>query len=295
MAEWPHWPLTQAPLKQALLKQALLKQAPLVIESFAGGLNHKTLLVQSADQKCVIKIFSDVASASTAIAAQKWAASLGLAPKILFADEVLNYLLMVYLPGQPIRPRKANAESISQLAIGLRFLHTSSLQGIDKTLGTFCLPEYCDHYLRGANLKTRTIHQALIPALELFMADNTAYCVCHNDLVTQNCYLSGKHALFIDWEFAQLNNPWFDIASIIYYWQLDATQTSALLSNYQPGWELQAEAPIFYAAQCSVLWLDILWHLNKYGADFCTQLQAKFSALYKLARKLGIELPDQLN
>ena len=100
-------------------------------------------------------------------------------------------------------------------------------------------------------------HQVLHSVLDYFSNDSTPWVFCHNDLVTANCLVQAERMKFIDWEFATLNNPWFDLAALAYYFELNDKQLDMLLRTY---WQCEPfRPPIFYAASCAVIWLDMLW------------------------------------
>src|SRR5690606_23928984 len=54
---------------------------------------------------------------------------------------------------------------------------------------------------------------------------------CHNDVVARNV-VAGPGLKLIDWEYACDNDPLFDLASLIGYHDLDASQVDAFLGAY---------------------------------------------------------------
>jgi len=72
-----------------------------------------------------------------------------------------------------------------------------------------------DHYLEDAPDSMISWHTLLTPLINEFCQDPTPLVFCHNDLVKENCLFDAQQAWLIDWEFAQLNNPWFDLGSIV--------------------------------------------------------------------------------
>ncbi len=55
---------------------------------------------------------------------------------------------------------------------------------------------------------------------------------CHNDLVPENMLLQDDRLFFIDWEYSGLNDPLFDIATIIEEAHLSKEAADFLLETY---------------------------------------------------------------
>jgi thiamine kinase-like enzyme len=262
---------------------------PKISSRFESGLNHRTLLIVSAGKQYVLKLFEP--PLPTAIAAQRWAAKRALAAKVVYAPNDGRYLLMEFLNGEELvssEPDVVNVRAIAELTRGL---HDETIDRTGIACGYFNYWAYCEQYLQQSESEIHKLHHSLKPALDIFTQDQTPLKFCHNDLVLSNCLLDDGNAVLLDWEFAQINNPWFDLASIIYYWQLNASQSRLFLAAYQCDLVAQHQQPIFYASQCAVLWLDILWHLDKFGSDHYSKLSKKIGHLEVLAQALE----DHLN
>ena len=236
-------------------------EKPTVIKQFTNGLNHHTYLLFSNDKKFVLKLFSQ--NASRAILAQEITSKKYLSPEILYVNENKDTIVMNYLSAET---NKDNA-SITSLAQTLKEVHSLPYSDIEADLGRFDVLAFIKQYKNEIG-KTDTLinnlDQQLTPVIDIYLNDPTPWRFCHNDLVKENCLISQNEntlkTLFIDWEYAQINNPWFDIASIIQYFKLNKKQTTQFIQNYQPSLAKQINSPIYSAAQCVVLWLDLLWH-----------------------------------
>lgn len=279
LSDWQQWPVTQAPQ---------------LIKKFNQGLNHRTYLIKSAETLFVLKYFAS--PQENAIEQQKQAFQLGIAPRIVFNSQDHQLVLMDY-----IAPHKQNkfGDDIA-IAQSLHRLHSnqrSSKQLPSNNTPTeqaFDLLGACDLYLVSCNDHIHNTHQQLKPTLMHFLNDGTAHCQCHNDLVIDNCLHDGEKALFIDWEYASTNSPWFDLASTIIYQNFDHLQTKRFLNAYHQNSRAMVNTPIFYSSQITVLWIDILWHLSKFGNQCWPKLNHKFVRLTKLANSLGIELNNPI-
>lgn len=232
LQDWRSWPV---------------QSKPAVLRQFDGGLNHQAWLVDVAGQKLVIKLFSE--SGHQAIETQQWAANLNLSPEIMFTDAAHSYAVMPYLAASP-EPGNTRA-----VAATLRKLHAQPPPPFS-TPGDFDLFSHCQDYLQESGRRAKRLHEEMQPILQQFVGNPTQPVYCHNDLVPENCLSDGERCLFIDWEFAALNNPWWDLASVIAYHRLDDTQASRFIYQYDEALSQHHWQPILLVAQCAVLWLE---------------------------------------
>lgn len=256
---------------------------PCVLQTFTAGQNHTTALVQADGQKWVVKLFSH--SFHPASTAQQWAAELGIAPTMEIIDQ--NVALMPYIESIPFY--RSTPNQLSQLAHALSRLHNTE----NSTLPRFDLLSFCAQYLQDCDTKTRQQHSDLLPALDLFINDATDWCACHNDLVQSNCLFTTQQVWLIDWEYAMHHNPWFDLAAILLYFELDTDSARRFLAAYRDDWSALTDSPIFYAAQIALLWGDLLWHMAKYGHDYRQQNPHRFAQLNRLSISLSESLATQ--
>lgn len=265
-----------------------LGEQPSLLKTFNSGQNHHTGLIQSLDRNYILKIFNH--SFAKAISTQQWASKIALAPLIIFAKD--NVAVFQYETNIWEQTKHIEKADLNKITAALTALHQQPFKELEH-LGRFNLLSFCDTYLTNTDALTHAWHQSLMPALKVFIDDPTPWCFCHNDLVKENCLIQKDRALFIDWEFAQSHNPWFDLAAIIYYFDLNQAQSIELLEHYQDGWGHKMQDPIFYAAQIAILWGDLLWNLSRSGMDYRVNNEYRFRQLRGLALKLEITLPNE--
>jgi len=56
--------------------------------------------------------------------------------------------------------------------------------------------------------------------------------LCHNDLNSKNCIFSDSGLKFIDWEFATMNDRYFDLASICVEFSLNSSEENYFMNLY---------------------------------------------------------------
>jgi thiamine kinase-like enzyme len=269
-------------LNQALSKWSDwgLAEKPSLVQIFEDGQNHHTGLIQAGDKKFVLKIFKH--SFNRTIEAEYWASERLISPRLYMAAN--NTALYEFIEDQGYNPKR-----LKDLARTLSHTHTN--RDDKKRVSEFDLIGFCDNYLVTAEAEIHQWHAALMPALLEFTQDQTPRTFCHNDLVVENCLFTTNSALIIDWEFAQSNNPWFDLGAIIYYFGLTKSQTEEFLACYLPGWENKVKQRILYTSQIAVLWCDLLWSMHVMGNEYQKRHADRFEQLRKLALSLDIRLP----
>ena len=251
---------------------------PILLNTFKQGQNHCTGLIEVVNKRFVLKVFQH--SYKRTINAERWANTLDLSPKIVYAAN--NIQILDYIDDQGF-----SEGTLPVLADAIQAMHSARYAPTTE----FDLLGFANEYLQQAGASTLAWHQQLLPILNDFIADLTPWVFCHNDLVVENCLFSSQgNAVIIDWEFAQPNNPWFDLAAVILYFKLNKTQAKKFLDNYQTGWSNKMGERIFISSQIAVLWLDLLWNLKQHGVSYRAKNQPRFLELMALAEQLGILL-----
>jgi thiamine kinase-like enzyme len=251
LEEWPSWGFEHPPRIMGELQQ---------------GLNHTVLRLEADSRHYVLKIFC--AANPCSIVVQRWAAGYALSPNVVYSAPHGGYFLMDYIEQSELNQATTNIDTkLSKIAATLAKLHSLDSSKLLSGQADFDLFEHCDSYIEDieGTLRSsmRNKHSVLLPTLERLVTDRTPKTLCHNDLVRENC-LFAKHALLlIDWDYAGLNNPWFDLASLIYYLELSDDHAQQLLTLYDPQFGIQVGRPIYWAALCAVVWLDVLWHTSR--------------------------------
>ena len=233
-----------------------------------GGLTNRTWKVSKDGRHGVLKI-DDAARQEpfnprlAEAEIQRRAAAAGLAPAVITAGETHYFTDFVdgTLWRRPCLDKPGNLELI---AAALKRVHALPLTGrtFDATIAArryVAALDTADERL--VTLATQTITSMRLPQ---------NLCCCHNDLVAENL-ITIPELMFLDWEYACDNDPFFDLATIVEHHELSDDQAVRLLDAYFDGngerWrpQLGAQQRLYLA----LLWL---WMASRPDSDE-TELQ----------------------
>jgi hypothetical protein len=169
--------------------------------------------------------------------ANEMAASLGIAPAVAGAG--LGWLVTRFLDRRPVDPGRLR-EDPAPVAAALRSFHGSGLQLPDRLE----VPELLERCARTVRECGRQLPEAyaLAHALTVRIAEAlpTADPVpSHNNLVTSSVLdlapgdaIGPPRIALVDWEYAAMGDPLFDLASLAVHYDFDAVAQGRLLAAY---------------------------------------------------------------
>ena len=198
-----------------------------------GGLTNRSWKVRKDDRRGVLKFDEAPRGAPFATRpeearVQRAAAAAGLAPRVLFANR--SVYLTEFVDGEIWTPRRVrDADSLQKLAVALRQLHVLPLSG-----RLFDAPAAARHYrsqIVGA--QDPAVIGRCVAIVERHSGPGNL-CCCHNDLVAANL-ISAPQLLFLDWEYACDNDPFFDLATVVEHHELSESLAGVLLDAYFDG------------------------------------------------------------
>ncbi len=249
-----------------------LEEKPALLQTFETGKSHFTGLISVGFERHVLKVFKH--SAHKAMNAQTWAADLGMAPKVIFQNDHIG--LMKYIEPSQLTP------PLGALAKQLALLHSQPHSFFEPVSLAPALNDYVDRLPDDI----RTLHRRYLPAINEFLNSSASVCVCHNDLVNENCLATNNGLVFIDWEYSGLQSPWFDLGAVILYQQFSPQQITDFLIAYGDR-HTRFDDRIVFSSQLTVLWTDLLWHLDQFGIDYQSTHSHRFEQLENLRQRLS--------
>ena len=161
----------------------------------------------------------------------------GFAAKPLHLDLAQGFMVCAYLEGK--HKKVLIRDDLTLFSKHLQTLHNLSLE------------------TEVLNLKTlfTTLNTEVEVAFKTIESFPTALVLCHNDLNPKNCIFLDKTLKFIDWEFAALNDCYFDLATVCVEFNLNTEDEVYFLETYfkMKDWEKEKlEAyKVIYKALCA--------------------------------------------
>ncbi|SFC53907.1 phosphotransferase [Pseudoalteromonas denitrificans] len=152
--------------------------------------------------------------------AQNELAKIGIAPKVYGFNPMTNAALFDYIAGET-----ASHISISSIVVPLVQLHQFPSDSACLNLST--------HFLLYQDLaEYKVFEQKINRVLALIEALPKNLGFCHNDLVMANIINNTNGFIMIDFEYAQNNDIFFDLAAVSSSYQLNKKQKLRLLKLY---------------------------------------------------------------
>ncbi|MFV8782346.1 phosphotransferase [Microbulbifer sp. SA54] len=209
---------------------------PRLIRALTGGLTNRSFLLQADGEKLVLRVNArnsralDLDRAAEAEALLR-ASAQGLCAPLVYIDPEYRYLLTRYIDGAPLDLR--HPQALLQIAELLRQVH--QLPPISARLD---MADKAEHYWQSVDQRTpffpalSQLHQLMQSLLQRNSSPET-HRLCHNDLLPDNLIVDNSGALHaIDWEYAAIGDPFFDLATVAQGYRLDQHQQQVLLAAY---------------------------------------------------------------
>jgi len=270
LSQWRHWRCGYPLLKQ-----------PVIVKPLTGGLSNHSILVEERAQ-FVVRI-DDVNPVALGLNRQaEWHAmqvanNHGVAPAPCYFNPDLGSLVSEYLPqDQTLRI------TLEDVAILLRSIHALPASHHRLDLG-----EKIQRYERKQRQAPARAHETLhkyrervLQEVQTLQTTAGQPALCHNDLLEANRIASNGKVYAIDWEYAAMGDPFYDIAVIVGGDELDADQGDVLLQAYLGRAASAAENLRLRQYCCIYRYLELAWYFTlDEPADIETSLDEKLRSL----------------
>ena len=219
LAQWQHWSDAPAALPRA-------------IEILTGGISNTSVRVEDGNNAWVVRLDGFDPRRLGLSRSAEWrainqAAALHLAPAPVYSNPELGILVCKFC--EPDSTPHAN-NPIEDIAELLRAIH--NLPPIKFRLNLQARARRYLHLAGTGELSAEFLH-----ACDRLAQHPPTPVLCHNDLLRANRLRCNNSLLALDWEYAAMGDPLFDLAVVIEGDELDASQASLLLGsrlNAQP-------------------------------------------------------------
>ena len=192
---------------------------PIVLKRLDGGITNRNYLVEVANEQFVARIGEDLlvlgVDRRNELLCTRAAESLGVAPPLVYGEN--GVLVSRYVPSRTLDPTGAREPGFApRLARVLRILH----DGWDGLIGDllFFSPfqasrTYVETSRRlGAELPSDI--DKMLETMRKLSREIAPYIptLCHNDMLPANVLDDGRRVWIVDWEYAGMGHPLFDVA-----------------------------------------------------------------------------------
>lgn len=177
---------------------------------------------------------------------QTLAHDLGLAPQVVWRNTGGVTLTPTLRQSRNLRAADfADATRLASIVAPLQRLHRSSLEFHGReSLGELLLRHY-ELLDASERLRFAPRLQQAQRVLALLDKDATPWVASHRDLVMGNLLLAHERLWIIDWEYAAMASPYWDLATLCNEARLDLQQSRRLLQAYCAGGPAMQESILF--------------------------------------------------
>ncbi|MBS9782299.1 MAG: phosphotransferase family protein [Arcobacter sp.] len=154
---------------------------------------------------------------------QKKASKKNLAPKPILLEK--DFMLSHFIKG--FHKKNLNKKDIKTISKNLKKLH-SMKSDIEK----YDIKKDLAYYKSLENKNINNLVKNIEKQYKKLKKYKEELVLCHNDLNSKNIIFSKKYIKFIDWEYAFLNDRFFDLASICVEFDLKEKEEKLFLKSY---------------------------------------------------------------
>ena len=217
----------------------------LTLTPLSGGITNRNFLVEAEGltERHVIRLAGNDThllgiSREVEHAASVAAAGIGVGPEVVTFIRPEGYLVTRFIEGRPVSLEEARTPSmLSRIAVVLRRIHDGP-----PIPGLFIPLRIVEAYralavARGVAIPAEyELADAVGRRIELaFLANPVALRPCHNDLLNANFIDDGARIRIVDWEYAGMGDPFFDLGNFSINHDLAAEADEVLLRAYDGG------------------------------------------------------------
>jgi thiamine kinase-like enzyme len=229
-------------LVRAMRRVPELGGRELTLTSLSGGITNRNYLVEATgqDERYVIRLAGNDThllgiSREVEHAATVAAAGVGVGPEVVAYIRPEGYLVTRFIEGRPLPIEEAHQQAtLERVADTLRRFHDNAA-----IPGLFIPLRIVEAYralavARGVRIPAEyELAQAIARRIELALLSGPVELrPCHNDLLNANFIDDGGRIRIVDWEYAGMGDPFFDLANFSVNHELTADEEEYLLDAY---------------------------------------------------------------
>jgi thiamine kinase-like enzyme len=246
------------------------------VEPLGGGITNRNFKVTAGDEAFVLRIGgndTELLGIDRRVEhiASRTAAQLGIAPEVVAFVEPEGYLVTRYVEGEVGRVSVEEAAALLHRlhggpAIPGRFDSFRVVEAYAEIAGR-PVPEWAHAIAR--RIEARRRGAQLVP--------------CHNDLLAANFVHDGRVVWLVDWEYAGLGDPAFDLANFAVNNDLDEEGDRALLAAYGAADDDAHVLMRFMSDLREAMWGVVQEAVSELDFDFAGYAEEHFARLERTA------------
>ncbi len=253
-----------------------------VIEPLGGGITNRNFKVEARGQTFVLRVGGKDTELlgidrSAEYAASLVAAELGIGPEVVAFIEPEGYLVTRYVDGE------VGKVDVDRVGAVLRRLHDGPAFP-----ARFDSIRVVEAYRATAHERGVDVPSAYDRAKEL--ADEIERCrtrapvrPCHNDLLNANFIDDGVRLWLVDWEYAGMGDPFFDLGNFAVNHELTEESEHALLSAYGSDDVDALVLMRFMSDFREAMWGIVQLAISELDFDFAAYAEEHFERLERTA------------
>ena len=242
---------------------------PVDPQPLAGGLTNLNFVVEDGGERFVVRVADDIPIHGimrfNELAASRAAHAAGVSPEVVHAEP--GALVLRFIDGETFgaaEVRRAHAEG--RILPLLRRVH----HDIPKYYQGPVLAFWVFQVMRGYGIALRGGNSRMVDELSRFSAINdeleaavgpVTLVFGHNDLLAANFMDDGTRLWLIDWDYAGLNSPLFDLANLASNNGFSEAEETRLLEAYYETAINDQMRRRFSAMKCASLLREAMWSM----------------------------------
>ncbi len=252
------------------------------VEPLGGGITNRNFRVEVGDESFVLRIGGEDTELlgidrTAEHVASLAAAELGLAPDVVAFVEPGGYLVTRFAEGQ------VGEVDVAQVGAALARLH-----GGPAVASRFDSFRVVEAYRAIAEERGVPIPSAYAAAGELAARieerrRGAPLCFCHNDLLNANFIAERGRLWIVDWEYAGMGDPYFDLGNFAVNHELDTDGERILLDAYGGGDPETLTLMRFMSDFREAMWGVVQQAISTLDFDFRAYADEHFARLERTA------------
>jgi thiamine kinase-like enzyme len=215
-----------------------LEGDPVALE---GGITNRNYRVRFAGEDVVVRLpgkDTELLGIDRAAerAAGEMAARAGIGPSVVAMLDEPPCLVTEFVVGEPMRPEELRRpEALAEVATALRALHSCE-ERLPVEFSSFRIVETYAARMAGRGAEVPSPYEWALAAAHrieaVLVGPEHEPVPCHNDLLSANFIRSPRGVRIVDWEYAGMNDRYFDLGNFAVNNELGEGQEAELLAAY---------------------------------------------------------------